>query len=70
MRIRMKSLAAGPNFIYYPGQEVDVADNVALAWIRQGSAEAVGKEAETATVEPSEQATTPKRRRRKSAKRG
>lgn len=67
MKIRMKTLAAGPDFLYYPGQEVDVLENVALTWIKQGNAEPVITERETATVESPEQAVAPKTapRRRK-----
>jgi hypothetical protein len=69
MKIRMKTLAAGPDFLYQPGQDVDVPKNVALAWIKQGSAEPVRQERETATAEAPEQAVLPKkaRRRRKSS---
>lgn len=70
MKIRMKTVAAAPDYNYQPGQEVDVPKALALKWIEQGNAEAVGVEKETAAVEPLEKAMTPKktRKRRSSAK--
>lgn len=70
MRIRMKTTAAGPDYNYQPGQEVDVPKALALQWIEQGHAEPVGTVKETAAVEPPEKAVTPKkaRRRRSSTK--
>lgn len=65
MKIRMKTLAAGPDYLYQPGQEVDVPESVALAWIKLGNAEPVGTERETAAVEPPEQTVMPKKRSRR-----
>lgn len=68
MRIKMKTLAAGPNGVLSPGQEVEVAGDLARALIEGGYAEAVEKIWETAAAEPPEQAVSPKkvRKRRKS----
>ena len=41
MKIRMKSLMAGPDGIYHPGQEVEVADDLAKALIKAGYAEEI-----------------------------
>lgn len=70
MKIRMKTTAAGPDYNYQPGQEVDVPKALALKWIEQGNAEPLGTVKETAAVEAPEQAVTPKttRKRRSSAK--
>lgn len=70
MKIRMKTLAAGPDGILSPGQEVDLPADKARALIEGGYAEAVSKVRETAAVEPPEQAVTPKkvRKRRRSKK--
>lgn len=78
MKIRMKTLAAGPEGVLQPGQEVDVDDALAKEWIARGYAEEVetglAEEAseavrETAAVEPPEQAVTPKKTTRQRKKR-
>lgn len=69
MKIRMLTLAAGPDGVLQPGQEVDLPGEQARALIEGGYAEAVEKIRETAAVEPPEKAVTPKktRKRRSSA---
>lgn len=69
MKIRMKTLAAGPAGVYRPGQEVDLPADEARALIEGGYAEAVGKVRETAAVEPPEEAVMPKKTRKRRSSR-
>jgi len=73
LRIRLRTLLAGPQGIIAPGSEVDWPDAEARELIRAGYAEAVGLPEsippllETATAEPPEAAVT---RRGRSARSG
>lgn len=59
MKVKMKTLAAGPEGLYRPGQVVEISEIQAKALIAAGYAEPVKKGRETATVKPAEQATIP-----------
>jgi len=68
MKVKMKTLAAGPDGVYPPGIEVDLPHKQAMALIEGGYAEAVGQVRETAAVEPPEQAVMPKKTTRRKKK--
>jgi hypothetical protein len=68
MRVKMKTLAAGPDGVLRPGQEVDLPTAQAKALIEGGYAEPVGTVQETAAVEPSEKAVMPKKTKRRSSR--
>lgn len=72
MKVRMKTLSAGPSGVRTPGQVVDVDSAGARALVAGGYAEYVelqheAEPVETATVSPPEQAVRvrPKKARRK-----
>lgn len=78
MKVKMKTLAAGPEGLYQPGQEVDLPAAQAKALIAGGYAEEVvladveqqqkePAERETAAVEPPEKAVVPKKTRKRSS---
>lgn len=54
MKVKMKTLAAGPDGLYQPGQVVEVSAAQAQAFLEAGYAEPVKKRRETATVRPPE----------------
>lgn len=56
MRVRMMSTAAGADGLFVAGQEVDVDDQTAIAWLNGGYAESVARQVEQAVVEPKEKA--------------
>jgi hypothetical protein len=68
MKVKMRTLAAGPDGLYQPGQEIDLPAKQARALIEGGYAEAVEQIREVAAVEPPEKAVTPKKTRKRSSK--
>lgn len=54
----MLTRSAGPEGVYEPGQEVEVADELAALWIQGGYAEPVRRQRETATAPPGERAVS------------
>lgn len=56
MKVRMTTLAAGPQGVWPAGQEVEIPDAQAVQLIEAGYAEPVRKRREMATVEPAEKA--------------
>lgn len=78
MKVRMITLAAGPEGVLQPGQEVELPAKEAMALIAGGYAEEVESQPaeetlesvrETAAVEPPEQAVTPKKTTKRRKKR-
>jgi len=64
MKIRATFQLCGPHGSTLPGEELDVSDVVAVAWIRDGAAEPVGMPViETATATP--RVDTPERKTRR-----
>jgi len=61
MKVRMKTAMAGPGYNAGPGAEIEVPDKMGSDLVRGGYAVAI---AETATIEPPENAAMPKPRRR------
>lgn len=70
MKVKMVTLAAGPEGMLRPGAEIDLPQEKAMALIEGGYAVPVHVVRETATVEPPEQAVEPesKPRRRRSTR--
>lgn len=60
MRVRMKTLAAGPDVLRKPGELVDVNDDEGVALIQGGYAERVPGPIETAVAGPAAEAVTTK----------
>lgn len=59
MRIRMRTLAAGPDGVLQAGQEIDLPENIAQQYITGGYAIPVKAGRETAKIAPPETAVQP-----------
>lgn len=62
MKVKIKRSIAGTEFSYYPGQEIDIDEDLARKWQESGIAEPIGLE--TASIEPPERAVLPAPRRK------
>lgn len=64
MRVRIKTALVGNGTSYHEGDEVDLGDETAVAWIRAGHAERIPSEPETAEPRLAEKAVLHGGRRR------
>ncbi len=69
MKVKCKSIYAGPHGSGNPGETIELPDEVAKALIDSGNGTAiekpkVSKEIETATVKPNETQESPKRKKK------
>ncbi len=65
MRVRLKTVMAGPDGVFHAGSEIDAPIEVAEALISAGYAERLEREPETAAFEPASKAVKPVSRPRK-----
>ena len=65
MRVRLKTVMAGPDGVFHAGSVIDPPTDVAEALIAAGYAERLERSVETATVEPGARAVKPASRPRK-----
>jgi hypothetical protein len=65
MKVRLKTLMAGPEGVFQPGSVVDLDAEQAEALVSSGYAERLERPVETAAIEPSELEMRPAPRPRK-----
>ena len=65
MKVRMRFAINGRYGTFAKGTEVELPDDIAMAWIEAGAAELADAAPETATVQPPEQAMMPPARSRR-----
>ena len=65
MKVRLKTLMAGPEGVFQPGSVVDLESDHAEALISGGYAERMERPVETASIEPGEREARPASRPRK-----
>ena len=65
MRVRLKTLMAGPEGVFHPGSVIDIDPDEAGALISSGYAEPLERSLETAAFEPGNRAVKPIPRPRK-----
>ncbi len=65
MRIRLKTLMAGPEGVFQPGSVIDIDPDEAGPLVSAGCAELIERPVETAAFEPANRAVRPMPRPRK-----
>jgi hypothetical protein len=65
MRVRLKTVMAGPDGVFHAGSVIDPPADVAEALIAAGYAERLERQPETAAIEPGTRAVKPAARPRK-----
>ncbi len=65
MKVKLKTLMAGPEGVFQPGSVIDLAMDEADSLVAAGYAELVDRPVETAAFEPGNQAVRPMPRPRK-----
>jgi hypothetical protein len=63
LRVKIKRSIAGIEFSYYPGQVVDIDDDLARKWQESGIAEST--KPESTAIEPPEKAVIPTPKKKK-----
>jgi hypothetical protein len=65
MKVRLKTLMAGPDGMFQPGSVIDLEGNEAQSLVSAGYAEPIERPVETAAFEPGNRAVRPIPRPRK-----